>query len=80
MQLPVIRQEDRICPVWTRILYIADYIEPGRRELPNMADVRKMAFQDLDRMSLQNFKRFAGIFKQPESSTGSNDGKDIFIL
>lgn len=31
-----------------KILYIADYIEPGRRELPNMADVRKMAFQDLD--------------------------------
>lgn len=31
-----------------KILYIADYIEPGRRELPNMAVVRSLAFQDLD--------------------------------
>lgn len=28
-----------------KIVYIADYIEPGRRELPNMADVRQLAFQ-----------------------------------
>ena len=27
---------------------IADYIEPGRRELPNMADVRQLAFRDID--------------------------------
>ena len=31
-----------------KIVYIADYIEPGRRELPNMADVRRLAFQDID--------------------------------
>lgn len=31
-----------------KIVYIADYIEPGRRELPNMAEVRKLAFQDID--------------------------------
>lgn len=31
-----------------KILYIADYIEPGRKELPNMAAVRELAFQDLD--------------------------------
>lgn len=31
-----------------KILYIADYIEPGRRELPNIANVRQMAFKDLD--------------------------------
>ena len=30
------------------IVYIADYIEPGRRELPNMADVRQLAFRDID--------------------------------
>lgn len=31
-----------------KIVYIADYIEPGRKELPNMTDVRKLAFQNID--------------------------------
>ena len=31
-----------------KIVYIADYMEPGREELPNMAEVRKLAFQDLE--------------------------------
>lgn len=31
-----------------KIIYIADYMEPGRAELPNMAEVRKMAFRDID--------------------------------
>ena len=31
-----------------KIIYIADYIEPGRPELPNMYTVRKLAFQDLN--------------------------------
>ncbi len=31
-----------------KIVYIADYIEPGREELPNMAEVRKLAFADID--------------------------------
>lgn len=31
-----------------KIIYIADYIEPGREDLPNMAEVRKLAFSDID--------------------------------
>lgn len=31
-----------------KIIYIADYMEPGRRELPNMKDVRRLAFEDID--------------------------------
>lgn len=31
-----------------KIVYIADYMEPGREELPNMAEVRRLAFQDID--------------------------------
>ena len=31
-----------------KIIYIADYIEPGRRELPNMKEVRPLAFTDID--------------------------------
>lgn len=31
-----------------KIIYIADFIEPGRRSLPHMAEIRKMAFMDLN--------------------------------
>lgn len=31
-----------------KIIYIADYIEPGRTELPNMAEVRELAFHNID--------------------------------
>lgn len=31
-----------------KIIYIADYIEPGRKQAPNLAEIRKLAFQDLD--------------------------------
>ena len=34
--------------VWKKIVYIADYIEPKRDKAPNLAIVRKLAFQDLD--------------------------------
>ena len=31
-----------------KILYIADYIEPGRYKAKNLPEVRHLAFQDLD--------------------------------
>lgn len=31
-----------------KIIYIADFIEPGRDEAPNLPDVRALAFVDLD--------------------------------
>ena len=31
-----------------KIIYVADYIEPGRKALPNLSEIRKLAFQDLD--------------------------------
>ncbi|MCI8292060.1 MAG: HD domain-containing protein [Hespellia sp.] len=31
-----------------KIIYIADYIEPGRREIPGLTEIRQMAFRDLD--------------------------------
>ena len=31
-----------------KIIYIADYIEPGRKQAPNLTTVRRMAFHDLD--------------------------------
>lgn len=34
--------------VLDKIIYIADYIEPGRNKAPNLEYVRKLAFRDLD--------------------------------
>lgn len=31
-----------------KILYVADYIEPGRCKAPNLAEIRTLAFVDLD--------------------------------
>ena len=31
-----------------KIIYIADYIEPGRFKAKNLPEVRRLAFQDLD--------------------------------
>ena len=31
-----------------KIIYIADYIEPGRDKAPNLKEIRKMAFMDID--------------------------------
>ena len=31
-----------------KIIYIADYIEPGRDKAPNLTEVRKLAFHNLD--------------------------------
>ena len=44
--LDILRKAGR-CTVG-KIVYIADYIEPKRDKAPNLAIVRKLAFQDLD--------------------------------
>lgn len=31
-----------------KIVFVADYIEPNRRQAPNLKEIRKMAFQDID--------------------------------
>lgn len=35
-----------------KIIYVADYIEPNRIQAPNLAIVRKLAFEDLDKALL----------------------------
>ena len=35
-----------------KIVFVADYIEPNRRQAPNLNEIRKMAFQDIDRTLL----------------------------
>ena len=36
-----------------KIIYIADYIEPHRKKAPNLEEIRKLAFEDLDRAMLK---------------------------
>lgn len=36
-----------------KIIYIADYIEPNRKHAPNLAEIRKLAFIDLDQALLR---------------------------
>lgn len=36
-----------------RIVFVADYIEPGRRQAPNLAEIRQLAFTDLDTAMLK---------------------------
>ena len=31
-----------------KIIYVADYIEPNRNKAPNLANLRKLAFEDID--------------------------------
>lgn len=46
-----------------KIIFIADYMEPGREELPNMAEVRKLAFQDIDACLYRILKDSLGYLK-----------------
>ena len=39
-----------------KIICVADYIEPGRKQAPNLALIRKMAFEDLDQALLTALK------------------------
>ena len=36
-----------------KIIFIADYIEPGRKKAPNLQEVRKLAFINLDQALIQ---------------------------
>ena len=35
-----------------KIVYVADYIEPSRKQAPNLSEIRKLAFHDLDKALL----------------------------
>lgn len=39
-----------------KIIYIADYIEPSRKQAPNLSEIRKLAFIDLDKALLRIFE------------------------
>lgn len=51
-----------------KIIWLADYIEPGRKQAPNLAKIRKVAFEDLDQailLALEDTIRYLeGYFKE----------------
>lgn len=61
-----------------KIVYIADYIEPGRDKAPNLEKVRKLAFQDLDECMYEILKdTLAYLEKNPKDIDSTT--KDAFI-
>ena len=47
-----IRYHTTGCPdmsMLQKIIYVADYIEPGRDKAENLSEIRKMAFNDIDK-------------------------------
>ena len=53
-----------------KIVFIADYIEPGRNKAKNLSEIRKMAFRDLDSACKMILEDTLEYLKQGE---GEND-------
>lgn len=53
-----------------KIVFVADYIEPGRKEAANLTEIRKLAFEDLDGALL---KILEDTLKYLEESDGEKD-------
>ncbi len=49
--------------VLEKLVYIADYIEPGRDKAPNLEQIRKIAFQDLDECMYHILRDSVGYLK-----------------
>lgn len=49
-----------------KIVFVADYIEPGRKHAPNLTEIRELAFQNLDRALLRILEDTLGYLKDSE--------------
>lgn len=47
-----------------KIVYIADYIEPGRFKAPRLTEIRKLAFEDLDECLFEILKDSVGYLNE----------------
>ena len=52
-----------------KIIYVSDYIEPGRKQAPNLKEVRKLAFQNLDAALLKILEDTLQYLKESGSET-----------
>ena len=50
-----------------KIIFIADYIEPGRKTIPGLDEARKLAFSDLDKAMVFILENILGYLKSKES-------------
>lgn len=53
-----------------KIVFVADYIEPGRDQAPNLREIRSLAFQDLDMAMLRILEDTLNYLR--------NSGKEIY--
>lgn len=51
-----------------QIIFIADYIEPGRDKAPNLDEIRKLAFKDLDECTYRILKDTVTYLKEKPNS------------
>ena len=57
-----------------KIVYVADYIEPRRNKAENLAEVRKLAFLDLDQAL---YRILSDTLKYLDKGSGEIDGMTI---
>ena len=50
-----------------KILYVADYMEPNRCEAPNLAEIRRLAFEDIDECLYAILKATVTYLKQKDA-------------
>ncbi len=54
-----------------KIVFVADYIEPARKEIPGLSEIRKLSFIDLDKTVYQILKNTLSYLN------GDSNGKEI---
>lgn len=57
-----------------KIIFIADYIEPGRKMLPHMNEIRQMAFRDLDEAMYMILFQTLSYLREGEAGDKTLDG------
>jgi len=61
--------------VLEKIIYVADYIEPGRKQVPNLSSLRKLAFQNLDAALIQILENIVNYLKSDGKETDPSTEK-----
>lgn len=52
-----------------KIIFVADYIEPHRKQAPSLAEIRKLAFEDLDEAMIRILEDTLGYLDTSEAET-----------
>ena len=62
-----------------KIVYISDYIEPMRDKAPNLAKVRKIAFEDLDECMYEILKDTLEYLEEDSADDIEPTSKEAYI-